>query len=244
MNAPPGLFILQPTREQISAETALSFERNMDGIPHTMLRVTGRPVDEARNELAASVLARAQPNTLCLWIDDDCYWGSGTISVMLQTFMSRDFDVLCAYFGPRAPFSTPLCLLRPNDIASAPREGRDFSLGQVIPIASASMNFVLHRAALLERLGPAPFTPHEGSLGEDHSFFERVRASGARAALASGIVVAHCEDGLAFVPGRRPFEVVDNKLRPALTDLSDAEIAAKYANRNVRRSYGPAVDAL
>jgi hypothetical protein len=163
---------------------------------------------------------------------------------MLQTFMQREFDVLCAYFGPRAPFSTPLCLMRPNDVTSAPREGRDFQLGQVISIASASMNFVMHRVSLFERLGLDPFAPMAGSLGEDHSFFERLRAGGGIAALATGIVVAHCENGLAFVPGRRPFEIVDNALRPALIGVPDAEIAEKYANRNLRRSYGPAVDAL
>ena len=106
------------------------------------------------------------------------------------------------------------------------------------------MNFVLHRAELLHALGPAPFTPLPGSLGEDHSFFERVRAAGRRAALASGIVVAHCEGDLAFVPGRRPLRVLDNTLAVADDPRTDAEIAAEYAGRNLRRSYGPAVDAL
>jgi hypothetical protein len=238
------IYVLQPTRGTISAETALCFEKNMDDVPYAVLRVAGRPVDEARNELAAAVLAQAPQHSIALWIDDDCYWSAGTIALMLQTFMQRDDDVLCAYFGPRAPFSTPLCLMRPNDKSSAPRENRDFTLGQIIPIASASMNFVMHRVSLFERLGPHPFSPLAGSLGEDHSFFERLRAANGRAALATGIVVAHCEDGLAFVPGRRPFAIVDNKLTPALPERSDGEIADDYANRNLRRSYGPAVDAL
>lgn len=238
------ILVLQPTRGEIGPETALSLQANMDGVPHQVLRVTGEPVDEARNRLAEMARAQAQPHALCLWIDDDCYWCAGSVTLMLQTFMQREIDVLCGYFGPRAPFSTPLCLTRANDIASAPREGRDFQLGQVIPVASASMNFVLHRVSLFERLGPAPFTPLPDSLGEDHSFFERLRAVGGRAEVATGIVVAHCENGLAFVPGRRPFQVIDNRLVPALTELSDAEINARYANRNLRRSYGPAVDAL
>ena len=106
------------------------------------------------------------------------------------------------------------------------------------------MNFVLHRAELLRELGPSPFTPLPGSLGEDHSFFERVRAAGRHAALATGIVVAHCEGDLAFVPGRRPLRVLGNTLAATDDPRSDAEIAAEYAGRNLRRSYGPNVDAL
>jgi hypothetical protein len=106
------------------------------------------------------------------------------------------------------------------------------------------MNFVLHRAGLLRELGPAPFTPLPDSLGEDHSFFERLRFAGRNAALATGIVVAHCEGDLAFVPGRRPLHVIDNTLALAPDPRSDADIATAYAGRNLRRSYGPSVDAL
>lgn len=228
----------------MTPQTALALAENMDGLGFTLFEEIGRPIDEARNALAQRALA-APPNAPCLWIDDDCYWCAGTVALMLATLeKNAGADVLCAYFGPRAPFSTPLCLMRPNDKGSAPREGRDFQFGQVIRIASASMNFVLHRAELLHELGPEPFTPHAGSLGEDHSFFERVRAAGRHAALASGIVVAHCEGDLAFVPGRRPLRVAGNALAAADDPRTDAEIAAEYSGRNLRRSYGPAVDAL
>ena len=238
------LLVLMPRRDKPSAQTALALERNMDGLTYRILEEVGKPVDEARNALARRALAESE-SALCLWIDDDCYWCEGTVALMIATFRKcADVDVLAAYFGPRAPFSTPLCLLRPNDIASAPRESRDFQIGEIVPIASASMNFVLHRAALLRDLGPDPFAPLAGSLGEDHSFFERLRLSNRRSALASGIVVAHCEGDLAFVPGRRPLRVVDNGLAPADDPRSDAEIAAPYAGRNLRRSYGPAIDAL
>jgi hypothetical protein len=245
MNAPP-LFVLMPVRDEPSKATSLALERNMDGLAFRLLAETGRPVDEARNALAGRALALAEsPGDPCLWIDDDCYWCPGTVALMLDLFSRHpEIDVLSAYFGPRAPFSTPLCLMRANDVASAPREKRDFQLGEIVPIASASMNFVLHRVALLKELGARPFAPLPGSLGEDHSFFERVRSLGRRAALASGIVVAHCDGDLAFVPGRRPLRIVDNRLELAHDARSDEEISAAYAGVNLRRSYGPAVDAL
>jgi hypothetical protein len=244
MTAPPSLLVLMPRRAEITPQTALALSENMDGLGFRVIEEVGRPVDEARNALVQRALA-APPDTLCLWIDDDCYWCGGTVELMVSTLAKNEsLDVLTAYFGPRAPFSTPLCLMRPNDKTSAPREGRDFQLGQVMPIASASMNFVLHRAELLHELGPDPFTPLPGSLGEDHSFFERVRAAGRRAALATGIVVAHCEGDLAFVPARRPLRVVNNTLASAEDPRSDAEIAAEYHGRNLRRSYGPGVDSL
>jgi hypothetical protein len=243
--ADSDLLVLMPRRSEISPQTRLALLQNMDGLPFRMLEETGRPVDEARNALAARALEACGSDTLCLWIDDDCYWCAGTVELLISTFRKHaDVDVLTAYFGPRAPFATPLCLLRPNDVTSAPREGRDFRVGEIVPIASASMNCVLHRAALLREAGPEPFSPLPGSLGEDHSFFERLRALGRRTALATGIVVAHCEGDLAFVPGRRPFCVVDNRLQLTDDPRSDAEIAAAYAGRNLRRSYGPAVDAL
>jgi hypothetical protein len=244
MILPPLLLVLMPRRAAMTPQTALALAENMDGLGFRLLEEVGLPIDAARNALAQRALA-APSGALCLWIDDDCYWCGGTVELMVATLQKNGgLDVLTAYFGPRAPFSTPLCLMRPNDKASAPREGRDFRFGQIVPIASASMNFVLHRAELLHELGPAPFTPLPGSLGEDHSFFERIRAAGRRAALASGIVVAHCEGDLAFVPGRRPLRVLDNTLAVADDPRTDAEIAAAYAGRNLRRSYGPAVDAL
>jgi hypothetical protein len=240
------LLVLIPRRAEASAQTAAALAGNMDGLEYRLLEEVGRPVDEARNMLAQRVLAESgTADPLCLWIDDDCWWCAGTVALMIETLHRRDdVDVLSAYFGPRAPFATPLCLLRPNDVASAPREGRDFQFGAIVQIASAAMNFVLHRASLLRDLGPEPFTPHSGSLGEDHTFFERVRLQGRHAALASGIVVAHCEGELAFVPGRRPLRVAHDKLELAPDERTDAEIAAAYAGRNLRRSYGPAVDAL
>jgi hypothetical protein len=241
----PQLLVLMPRRAGMTSQTALALAQNMDGLEFVFREEVGRPVDDARNALAERALAESSSDTMCLWVDDDCYWCEGTVALMLATLQKNEnLDVLTAYFGPRAPFSTPLCLLRANDVTSAPREGRDFQLGQVVPIASASMNFVLHRAELLRDIGPAPFTPLPGSLGEDHSFFERVRAAGRRAALATGIVVAHCEGELAFVPARRPLRVLGNNLAATDDRRTDAEIAAEYAGRNLRRSYGPNVDAL
>jgi hypothetical protein len=233
-------------RANPSPQTALALAQNMDELPYQSLCERGLPIDEARNRLAQRVLDEVAPadDALCLWIDDDSYWCSGTVELMIATLAKSQVDVLTAYFGPRAPFSTPLCMLRPNDLASAPREGSDFRLGEIVPIASASMNFVMHRASLLRTLGADPFALLPGSLGEDHSFFERLRQRSARVALASGIVIAHCEGDLAFVPARRPLRVVDNRLAWADDPRSDAEIAAEYEGRNLRRSYGPNVDAL
>ncbi len=240
------LFVLMPMRAEPTPQTATALNANMDGLRHRVLREIGRPVDEARNALAARVLAESShDDDPCLWIDDDCYWSAGTVTALMRAFDTlHGIDVLAAHFGPRAPFSTPLSLLRPNDVSSAPREGRDFQFGQIIPIASASMNFVLHKTAVLRRIGANPFTPLPGSLGEDHSFFERLRALDLRAAMATGIVVAHCEGDLAFIPGRRPFCVANNHLQLAKDERSDAEIAAAYAHRNLRRSYGPNLDKL
>ena len=241
----PDLLVLMPLRSEPSPQTALALAENMDGIDYRLLSVVGKPVDEARNELACRVAADGSlSGTLCIWIDDDCYWCAGSLKLMMETFAKHSFDVLTAYFGPRAPFSTPLCMLRPNDPSSAPRENRDFRFGEIVPIASASMNFAMHSASLLRDLGDEPFSPLPGSLGEDHSFFERVRLHGGRCALASGIVVAHCEDNLAFVPARRPFEVVANRLVPIDDGRTDAEIARDFKEKNVRRSYGPEIDKL
>jgi hypothetical protein len=239
------LLVLMPRRAGMTPQTVLALAENMDGLDFALLEEVGRPVDDARNALAQRALAESSSDTMCLWVDDDCYWCEGTVALMLATLQKNEnLDVLTAYFGPRAPFSTPLCLLRANDVTSAPREGRDFQFGQIVPIASASMNFVLHRASLLQELGSAPFTPLPGSLGEDHSFFERVRLADRSVALASGIVVAHCEGDLAFVPARRPLRVFGNTLVATDDPRTDAEIAAEYSGRNLRRSYGPNVDAL
>jgi hypothetical protein len=239
--AQPQLLVLTPSRAQPSAQTRLAFERNMDGLAFRWLNVAGAPVDEARNELAAMAL-REPADSLCLWIDDDCYWSPGTIPLLMRVLQQVDADVVTALFGPRVPFATPLCMMRLRDTSSAPREGRDYVAGQVIGIESASMNFVLHRAALLSIVGPQPFTPLQNSLGEDHSFFERLKNIGVRTALATGIAVAHCDGEFAFLPGRRPFQVVNNELVPWRADLSDAEVDAQFDGVDVLRSYGPNVD--
>jgi hypothetical protein len=240
------LFVLTPSRcTDIAPQTALSFTANMGELYWKWLRVVGKGVAEARNELAQQVSALANDDDLCLWIDDDCYWPPGAIQLMIDAFTQlKSVDVLTALFGPRVPFATPLCVTRANDPASAPRAGRDYVAGQVIKIASASVNFVLHNGALLRRIGPEPFTPIPGSLGEDHSFFERLRPAGLTAALATGIAVAHCEGDLAFLPGQRPFVVINNELVPYRPDVPDHVIDTWFPSQSNIRSYGRAVDSL
>jgi hypothetical protein len=238
----PELLVLTPSRSEPSPQTRLAFALNMDGLPWRWISVVGRPVDVARNELAAIALREGSPESLCLWIDDDCYWSPGTIPLLVQVLRHVGTEVVTALFGPRVPFATPLCMMRLHDTSSAPREGRDYIAGQVIPIESAGMNFVLHRTALLSAIGPEPFTPLRDSLGEDHSFFERLRTAGARVSLATGIAVAHCDGELAFLPGRRPFQIVDNKLVPWRPELSDTEVDALFDGVDAVRSYGPNVD--
>ena len=248
-----SLIIALPSRVRPSKDTAQALRDNLGPVQATILQCIGKPVDVARNQLAAEILEVAgDSNPYVLWLDDDAWFSEGTVQIILDILRARqDISLVTAHCGPRVPFSTPFGHMRDDDGHSPPRWKVDFELGDLVPIALGSMHFVMHRANLLRAVGPSPFAlvkrppdlARKFKPGEDHEFYRRVRAVGGLCVMASGVVVAHCENDVAFMPWMRPCRIRNNDVEVIPDERTDEEIALAYASVG-RRSYGTALDEM
>jgi GT2 family glycosyltransferase len=219
-----------PSRGLVTAETLSSFiTTGMDGLPFMFATCVRKPVDEARNILADQTAALLEypergafiaDEMFVLWIDDDAFWPPGAVASALRIMKEhQEIDILSGFFGPRGEYGDAT-------LWYGERLRED---GDVVEVLHTGMHWVMHRASVLDRVGPAPFSCF-GGLTEDLSFSKRARNAGLRIFVAKSIVIPHidAEKGLAYVPGREAFEAHGTFL----------------STRSNPRSYGPAVDAV
>jgi hypothetical protein len=226
--------VCMPTRGSVTIETHQALTSHTDGVRIVFASVARKPVDVARNELAAAVLEmrKAADVEFVLWIDDDAWWPAGTIARMLDAMRThREIDVLAGFCCRREAHMAPIARRRIEDQNSYPKPGVDCTMGDLVEVEAVPFHFVAMRAAALERIGPDPFTVTP-PWPEDFSFCIRARAAGARIFVATGAPIAQIDrDGNAFIPGAPALRVVNGQLA-----------AAVFTGEN--RSYGPAVDAV
>lgn len=224
-----GLIALCPSRGSISAATYFSaLDDGFAGRPCIFRMVVGKPVDEARNELAEIALQIIRgplpwevDEVLVHWHDDDATWSTAVMDRALQ-YMGDDrrIDLLAGNFCQRRPFA-------PSEGDASAASGHE----NLVPISSAGFHWVLMRACVLERVGPAPFTPLY-MMAEDISFFKRACDAGVAMYMARDLPVGHVdsERGVMYLPNR-----------PALS-LNGEALDVPTQSHQQRRSYGAATD--
>jgi hypothetical protein len=79
----------------------------------------------------------------------------------------------------------------------------NFTRGEIVDVELVDLHFILHRASLLRRLGPAPFGAPNGTVSDSAAFCGRARAAGGRIGVATGIPIFHVDErnGAAYSPG-------------------------------------------
>lgn len=251
--AEPAVIVCTPTRGQPCFETLLALRHNMDGVKSVQTMAARKPVIEARNALALGALNVMENNPLqetpsewfVLWCDDDAWWPPSTIKTMLRFFAeSSGCDALFGKFGGRMPYSNIFAYRDPKKYKDCfVREGVNCETGDIVEIAEAGFHFVMMRAALLEKVGPNPFTMPPGSderITEDFAFCHRATAAGARLAVATGMPVIHIDpkDGAAYAPGM-PAMMMDGNSVAKLT-LEHITPTGAFKEPEMR-AYGPGV---
>jgi hypothetical protein len=236
------LIVLQPTRGEVSAETQQALANHMDGIRNAGARVTGKPVDEARNELVALVpsIVLAHPEyeeAFVLWVDDDAWWWPGTVTAMMDKLVTLgEDDLLSAWCSKREPYSPAMAFdYDPDTGLGRPALALETAkLGDIVEVDALSAHFLMHRRSLLEKLGANPFDlldNGDGSkAGEDISFCRRVKAIGGKCSIScvTGTTVLHVDvaTGLAYAPNGPPLKIGDDGV---MVVTNAAEILAKGA---------------
>ncbi len=254
------LALCVPSRTELPKAFHEMLAPHLADIAYERIVVVGKPVVEARNELAAR--ARASGAEFTLWLDDDAYPEPGSIERLLATLRERgDIDMLAAFACDRRPFCSPnafalhgeryVALVERDTPApfSIPAWAPRYRIGEIVPIDACAFHCVLMRTELLARLGAEPFAlPEHATYGEDFQFCRRARAAGARLAIDTGAPVAHLEPEreLAFLPYKPPGRIVERRFAVAPETRGAAEIADLWRDLDIRagRSYGAAVDAI
>lgn len=251
-----AVLICTPTRGMISVETHIALTQNLDGFRCAFLCIARKPVDQARNELAKMALAVASKppctdgEALALWVDDDAWWPRGTVARMVSMMRSRpEVDILTGYTTARLPYAVGTIRPYGSDHPVALSELDADKDGLCRVESGVGFHFLLHRLAVLEKVGANPFTVPQGFCGaEDHAFCARASDAGLSIYLDFHAPVAHIdvETGLAFLPRCAPGRIHGNAfvLAPGfdgVKDLSPSEILKRFPKGG--RKYGAAVDA-
>lgn len=215
------VIVLMPTRGNVCAETTMALINNTRGHDLHLYTVNRRPVDTARNMLAARALeldphdiAAGDDDPFVFWIDSDAFFLNGTMTLMMHE-MRKDptIALLAAYCGPRAAFAGATAYADLHDPNSFPHPGVTCEIGAFVDVKIAPLHFAVHRRSLLERVGTNPFGDHAGpSSSEDAMFSQRIGLLGERIVVATGIPVFHIDerDGAAYLPGAPAMRVVEN----------------------------------
>ena len=254
------ILICIPSRAELSSETSAALAGNLGNIAYEIRNVRGKPVIEARNELALAALAVNAEFTL--WLDDDAFFEPGTIERLIASLRQHDeIDILGTYSCDRRPFCSPSSYVaRDGALYAIVEKGMPttvqvqqyaprFTIGEIVEIDVCAFHCVLMRTSLLERTGALPFNlaPKSG-VGEDFNFCMRAKRAGARVATDTGATVAHVdiETGSAFIPYRRPGNIVENHFAVRPDPRSSLEIAAEWRDKDIRarRRYGASLDRL
>lgn len=226
--------------------------------PHLLLTVTGKPVDEARNELAERVLSLNPVPEFVVWIDDDAWWLPGAVERLIEPMRSvPNLAMVSGAFCARIPNSPTRAYRRAGDPFSSVVLGRGCGGRDVVLIEECGLHACAVRTSALRALGDRPFAIT--NVSEDLAFCRRLRDRGFTIGCAIGVTFAHIEAdaGIAFVPDSGPVEIIEGQKR----DLTPDEFARRLQRANIQvtmtdkgdghaearvaaRSYGPKLDSL
>lgn len=217
-----------PSRGTLTVEAFTSALNSFKSFRTTLLICARRPVDQARNELASNALriAKSAPlamESLVFWFDDDAAWEPASLERALWYLENfSEIDLLAGNFCSRSKSAVPWHWPR-LDASKTP-------VSPLVEIGVTGWHWILHRARVLERVGPNPFDCFDG-LSEDLAFCKRARDQGVRMFAAEDIPILHVDSdrGLAYLPDRAPIALL-GELKPT-------------AKAWKRRSYGAAQDA-
>lgn len=170
------VIVLIASRRQPRAETLSALQSNMDGVSHVVVGVSGLPVVDARNHLATKAieLSRDASYRFALFIDDDAWWRSGTLTTMLRAMREYPaIGVLLGYFSARGPnlpanaafrwwacdhYARKWCYNHPAALTSnVPKRLANCMAGEIVHVERSSLHFALVRLPLLKRIGQTPF---------------------------------------------------------------------------------------
>jgi len=215
----PAILLGLPTRGTISVETFNALQAYHDGFRMAPITSARLPVDQARNFIAAQMVAVAKikpsEDWLALWVDADAWWPPKTVAQVVAILQARpDIDLLAASFSTRLPFSPRVAFRKAGDPDSFPQPGLDCEMGDLVEVERVGFHFVAHRVSLLTRLGSEPFATGWNGFSEDSAFCKRVRDVGGKIFCAPGLLVAHVDpnDGAAYLPGEPALRVENNRL--------------------------------
>jgi GT2 family glycosyltransferase len=223
------LIALVPTRGVVAAELVVALLNNGGGHRIVVRTVNRETVAVARNRLAAQALAAADDPALfppgsdpyVFWIDSDAFFLHGTLTLMMHAFETNpSIDVLAGLFGPRAANQGATAFRDSSDEKSFLAEDVNFTRGDVVDVALVGLDFILHRATLLRKLGPEPFGVPNDALSEGAAFCGRIRDGGGRIAVATGIPIFHVDErnGAAYSPGLGACVIAGNTIGMASDD--------------------------
>jgi hypothetical protein len=240
------LLVLMPTRGMVAAELVSALINNTEGHQLVLRMENRRPVELARNRLAAEAIAAADDPALfpagsdpyVFWIDSDAFFLNGTLTLMLRTLAEHPaIDVLAALFGPRAPERGATAFRDRNDRTSYLIPEVNFTRGDLVDVDVTGLHFILHRVSLLRALGPDPFGDGSGIAADDAAFCGRIRHGNGRITVATGIPVFHVDErnGAAYSPGVAACVIANDRIDT--TRLAD-ELPVET------RTYGAGVDRV
>jgi hypothetical protein len=261
------LVIAMPVRDEISEPTKYALAHHTP--PHRLLTVVGKPVDEARNDLAKQVLALDPVPEFFVWIDDDAWWLPRSIEALSNVLRQLpQVAMVAGSFSRRIPHTPATAWRIAGDPASALVPVRPGTAGgnctwtDVVQIEECGLHACVVRTPAIRLLGDAPFSVLP-ALPEDQAFCQRLREHGFEIVCAPGIMFLHYDvkTDLAYAPAQPPLRIEGGKGRlldgrdtanirksPGLMEMK--EIVGPDGRRQIlvkqrfesMRSYGPAVD--
>jgi hypothetical protein len=255
----PSLVIAMPMRDKPTVESEIALRLNTE--PHTLLTVTGLPVDEARNELAKRILHLRPLPEIVVLLDDDAWWPPGAVEALVDVLhgLPQQVGMLAAGFCKRLPHAPAVAYLKADSRgASLPLMRDTVPDGAILRIEACGLHACALRVSALAALTADPFALGLAT-GEDIAFCVRLREL-FEIACAPSITFAHIEaqTGVAYVPFGCPMEIVDNRATPLqpeqfldrlrsagvpVTTVSTANgICTVRIDNELDRSYGSILD--
>jgi GT2 family glycosyltransferase len=225
-------------RGGISDVTAACLQEHLDGYPHVVKVCTEGNVVEARNQLAKEAREHPGDEPYVLWIDDDVWFTGDHVDTAVGILDDNPgVDMVTALAAHRCAYSDSNAYeLRDQTCAISPMT---LQHGELAKVSYCGFHFVLHRRALLDRVGVDPFNEQVG-MAEDWAFCHRVRSAGGRIVTERSLLVGHyeVEDGLVYFVHRPP--TIPNGADQPLPVPTDHT----FRTSHLQRDYGVVVSRL
>jgi hypothetical protein len=228
-NAKPiGIIVLMPTRGTPSRETELCLRHHLEDYPHRIITVSGKPVVEARNQLAKEARdldlgeLEFEPRYV-LGTDDDAWWPRGHVDRAVTILEDNpEVAMVTGVFCCRGPYlenvaakAVRFLCVEVYDIFKSMRH----EPGELVEIDLCGGHWFVIRRDVLISLGDEPFSrlpnrvafPNSSTVSglapEDYSFCRRLRWAGHKIVIERTLRVGHVDvtNGLCYYPNLPPF---------------------------------------